>query len=467
MSTLHIPGMGKVDTIELICYPAFNYVDENMGFDETIILSLGGSLIVPDTGIDVNFLKNFNNFVRTQITQYNRRFIIVAGGGATARSYRDAGNEVIGQVTKDDLDWLGIHATRINAHLIRTIFKDIAHKRIIDRYDRMEPGIREPVIVAAGWKPGWSTDYCAVLLAKIHRAKVLINLSNVNMVYTADPRKDKNARPIERTTWKYFCKLIGSEWTPGMNVPWDPIAAREAKKLDLTVIVLRGTNIQNIEKLLTGKKFIGTVISPFTLNAAFYNREYYEEGMGYHGYTTKFTGKLKVNLANIYRALMIKIFLNPKSVLDVGCATGHLVHYLRLLGVDAKGIEISKYVLSRANPRIKGHLAFGDILDLPYESKSFDTVVTYNVLSHIELNDLSTALKECSRVSKRYCLHKVFTTENWWMHKFYGHDISQVSVYSRVWWKDYFRKHNQVILKKFFPSLSSKMETIFLVGKRS
>ena len=436
-----------------------------MAFEETIILSLGGSLIVPNGGIDTKFLQDFNTFIRTQIAQYNRRFIIVAGGGATARSYRDAGNEVIGKVTRDDLDWLGIHATRINAHLIRTIFKDIAYLKIIDQYDRMAPGIKEPVVVAAGWKPGWSTDYCAVLLARMHKAKVLINLSNVDMVYTADTRIDKNARPIERTTWKYFRRLIGSEWTPGMNVPWDPIAAREAQKLGLTVIVLRGTNITNMEKLMTGKKFRGTVISPFSLDASFYNREYYEEGVGYRGYTTKFTGKLKVNLANLYRALMIKIFLKPKSVLDVGCATGHLVHYLRLLGVDAKGMEISKYALSRANPKIKGHLKYGDILHLPYESSTFDVVVTFDVLSHIDEQDLPLALKECCRVSSRHCLHKIFTIENWWMQKFYGHDLSRVSVFSQTWWKDLFKKHNLHLTDSFFPSLSSKMETLFIINK--
>jgi len=436
-----------------------------MAFNETIILSLGGSLIVPNGGIDTKFLADFNKFIRTQITEYNRRFFIVAGGGATARSYRDAGDEVIGEVTRDDLDWLGIHATRINAHLIRTIFKDIAHPRIIDRYDRIAPGIKEQVIVAAGWKPGWSTDYCAVLLAKMYRAKVLMNLSNVEMVYTADPRLDKNARPIERTTWKYFRRLVGSKWSPGMNVPWDPIAAKKAEELGLTVIVLRGTNIPNMEKLLTGKKFLGTVISPFSLDASFYNREYFEEGVGYRGYSTKFVGKLKVNLANLYRAIMIKLFLRPNSVLDVGCATGHLVHYLRLLGVDAKGIEISKYALSRAHPRIKKHLTYGNILDLPYKDRSFDVVVTFNVISHIEEENLAQAMKECCRVSSKYCLHKVYTIENWWMRKFHGHDLSHVSVFSRTWWKNFFKQNNLNLLDKFFPSLSSKMETLFILGK--
>src|SRR3990167_8675976 len=86
---------------------------------ETIIISLGGSLVVPNGGIDSNFLKKFNLFIRKHVKK-GRRFFIVVGGGAPSRIYRDAGLAVIDQVTNDDLDWLGVHATRLNAHLIRT-----------------------------------------------------------------------------------------------------------------------------------------------------------------------------------------------------------------------------------------------------------------------------------------------------------------------------------------------------------
>jgi len=232
-----------------------------MGKEKTpIILSLGGSLIVPDGGIDTKFLREFNQFIRKNVA-LGRHFFIVAGGGKTARHYRDAGVIVVGKITRDDLDWLGIHASRMNAHLLRTIFKDIAHPKIIDHYDEKYPGLKKPVVVASGWKPGWSTDYDAVLTAKLYGALTVINLSNVEMVYTKDPRKFADARPIKKISWVDFRKLVGDHWSPGMNVPWDPVAARLGQKLGLKVIILDGRDLENLGNCLKGKDFVGTTIS--------------------------------------------------------------------------------------------------------------------------------------------------------------------------------------------------------------
>jgi len=264
-----------------------------MAFEETIILSLGGSLIVPNGGIDTKFLKDFDKFLRKQIADYNRRFFIVAGEGATCRNYQNAARSVMENGVDEDIDWLGVHSTRLNAHFIRTIFRDIAHPRIIDQYERLEQNLVEPIIVASGWKPGWSTDYCAVMSAKLYGARTVVNLSNVDMVYTEDPKKNPDAMPIERTTWGYFRTLVGDKWKPGMNVPWDPIAAKIAEKLGLTVIILKGNDIRNVDRLLSGKRFKGTVVSPFRLDASFYDKEYFEEGIGYKGYTTSYLGGQK------------------------------------------------------------------------------------------------------------------------------------------------------------------------------
>ncbi len=228
---------------------------------EKVILSVGGSLIIPQGGINIQFLSKLNSFLRDQLAKYNnRQFFLVIGGGATARHYRDAGREVIGQeLTRDDLDWLGIHATRLNAHLVRTIFRDIAHAHIIEHYDVIRK-VTEPILVASGWKPGWSTDYCAVLLAQDYGAKMVINMSNIDQVYEKDPRDFPDAKPIDKISWPEFRKIVGNEWTPGLNAPFDPIAARKAEELQIKTVVLNGENLENLEKALNNEPFLGTVI---------------------------------------------------------------------------------------------------------------------------------------------------------------------------------------------------------------
>lgn len=225
------------------------------------VLSLGGSLVVPDGGIDIHFLRQFSAFIRNQISSKQRRFFIVVGGGSTMRHYRDAAQTVLeGKILNEDLDWLGIHTTRLNAHLIRTIFIDIANAHIIEHYDQPFDAT-EPIIVASGWKPGWSTDYCAVTLCKNYGIRAMVNMTNVDQVYNKDPKKFSDAKPLVQTSWVEYRGMVGDKWTPGLNLPFDPIASKLADELGVTVKILNGKNIDNLANALDGEKFVGTTIS--------------------------------------------------------------------------------------------------------------------------------------------------------------------------------------------------------------
>lgn len=226
-----------------------------------IVISLGGSLVVPNDGIDTQFLSEFNAFVRHMLEEdSNRQFFVIVGGGATARHYRDAGRDVVGhELPLDDLDWLGVHATRLNGHLIRTIFKDIAHPVMLNEYDVIRKA-SEPVVVGAGWKPGWSTDYCAVLTCENYQVDTMVNLSNVAQVYDRDPNKHEGATPIDRMNWEQLQRLVGDEWSPGLHAPFDPIAAKRASQLDLRVLIVKGGDFENLRKAIAGDSFHGTVI---------------------------------------------------------------------------------------------------------------------------------------------------------------------------------------------------------------
>lgn len=228
--------------------------------DDTFVLSLGGSLVAPQSGIDTQFLKAFNTFIRKQVSEKKRRFFIVVGGGEIAGQFINAGKETLGhELTNEDLDWLGIHSTRLNAQLVRTIFHDIADPRVIKHYEIILK-IEQPVAIAAGWKPGWSTDYCAVTLCEDYNIKDVINLSNINQVYDKDPRQDPTAKPIDRISWEEFRHMVGDTWTPRMNVPFDPIASRLAEKLQIRVKVLNGKDLDNLAAALDEKPFVGTTI---------------------------------------------------------------------------------------------------------------------------------------------------------------------------------------------------------------
>jgi len=225
--------------------------------NKVIVISLGGSLIFPPEGIDWKFLKKFKNLILKFIKQ-NNRFIIISGGGSICRQYQDAVLK-IGVIEKDDRDWIGIHSTRLNGHLLRTIFRKYAHPRINKNpYQKFD--FREKILIGAGWKPGFSTDLDAVILAKEYDAKTLINLSNIDFVYTKDPKKFPNAKKIKEIQWKDFRKIVGDKWDPGLNAPFDPVASKMAEELKMEVVIMNGKKLKNLESYLTHKKFLGTVI---------------------------------------------------------------------------------------------------------------------------------------------------------------------------------------------------------------
>ena len=220
-----------------------------------IVLSLGGSLICP-SNFDFDFLKKFKQFIEKYIKK-NHKFVIVCGGGKLARTFQETASKS-SKLSNEDLDWLGIHATKINAYLVKSIFGNYAEDFIISN-PTQKLNIKKNIIIASGWKPGWSTDYDAVLLAKNLDVKEIVNMSNIDYVYDKDPKKNKDAKKIEKITWQNYSKLINKKWKAGMNAPFDPIAAKEAKKSGIKVSII-GRDLKNLESILNGRKFKGTVI---------------------------------------------------------------------------------------------------------------------------------------------------------------------------------------------------------------
>jgi len=227
---------------------------------KTIVISLGGSIVSPRAGkINIIFLKKLRRLILKFIKR-GFKFIIIVGGGKTCRLYQSAASKIV-KLSNNDGDWLGIHTTRLNGHLLRTIFKNVAYPVILD--DPQKPIENHwKILIAAGWRPGWSTDYIAVLLARRFQIKEVINAGNVSFVYDKDPNRYRNAKIFKKISWKDFRKIVGSRWSPGLSAPFDPVAAKLAEKLKIRVFIAKGTEIKNFEKLLLGKKFKGTIIEP-------------------------------------------------------------------------------------------------------------------------------------------------------------------------------------------------------------
>lgn len=225
------------------------------------VLSVGGSIVVPQEP-DVSFISKFLSLVKNYLAKDGKRkLILVIGGGGPARLYQNAYTEIIGEKNKInyEADWIGIMATRLNAQLIKASLGDLCKDEVVTD-PTIDLSFSGRVLVAAGWKPGFSTDNDATLLAETFGAKTVVNLSNIEQVYTDDPKKNPEAKPLENISWKDFRAMVGDEWTPGKNTPFDPIASKKAEALSLKVICAGGRDIANIENILEDKDFFGTTI---------------------------------------------------------------------------------------------------------------------------------------------------------------------------------------------------------------
>lgn len=227
---------------------------------ETVVISVGGSLIVPTKGDgtpDAVFLRAFREFITGGVA-LGKRFVCITGGGKTARLYQSV-LETLVDTDQEDEDWIGIHTTRLNGQLLKIALKGYADEFLVTNPDEL-PETEKPVIVGGGYKPGASTDLRAVQIAKNLGATRVVNLSNIDFAYTDDPNANPSAQKIEKMSWDEFIALIPNEWSPGLSSPFDPIASREARDSGIEVAIINGNKLEEVEKYLNTEPFIGSLI---------------------------------------------------------------------------------------------------------------------------------------------------------------------------------------------------------------
>jgi SAM-dependent methyltransferase len=106
-------------------------------------------------------------------------------------------------------------------------------------------------------------------------------------------------------------------------------------------------------------------------------------------------------------------YWNNKSVLEIGCAYGHLVKALRMFNVDAWGIDVSSFAIGQADSEIAPYLAVGDARTYlsTYSNNQWDWLCSRDFLSCIADADLPGLISEMNRVSKSQ-LHIIRSSVN-------------------------------------------------------
>ncbi len=218
------------------------------------VLSLGGSLIVP-SDVDVIFLRRFCALLK----KFNdRKFIVVVGGGSTARKYI---NSLKHRDVRTNAN-AGIYVTRLHAWFLARFYGKGSSNAVPKSMKEVENIVKKNDVVFVGalrFHDNQTSDGTAAQLANFFKTR-FINITNVPGLYTSDPRKNKNAKLIPQITAKEFYKKARkTKFTPGQHFVLDQHAAGIIRNAHVTTYIV-GSDIRNLESLLNGKHFIGTRI---------------------------------------------------------------------------------------------------------------------------------------------------------------------------------------------------------------
>jgi len=218
------------------------------------VVKLGGALFrrEPNVAALKDMGKVLSGFVRE-----GNQLVLVAGGGENARTYIGAARKLGAEESTCDL--LGIQITRANAELLRLAMGSIASSKIptmlSDLPHCVGPG---KAVVMGGLQPGQSTNAVAALAAEITRAEILVNGTDVDGVYSEDPKKNPKAKLIRSVNVdKLLGWAMGGEVFAGRYELLDPLAIKIMQRAKMPTRFVSLADPGNILAALQGKD-VGT-----------------------------------------------------------------------------------------------------------------------------------------------------------------------------------------------------------------
>ncbi len=239
------------------------------------IVKVGGSILFSNGKYNHSVLDQFANLIANS----SEKFIFVIGGGEFARFLQKTSSDFLANSFQDKetislaADWLGIAGTKVNAEYVRSYFtdkfKNVVHPQIlIDPAQKIAGEAR--IFVAAGNKPGFSTDTVMMMFARTFKAHCVFKLSDFGMIKDiaskdlvgkSDKEKElilKKAKPLPKLSWNKLQQIVGYDWTPGLKTPFDPVAVHIG--ISLKKIVLYVGKFEEFSKMLNKEEFMGTIV---------------------------------------------------------------------------------------------------------------------------------------------------------------------------------------------------------------
>jgi uridylate kinase len=213
-----------------------------------IVIKIGGFLFPKK--LDVNMIDSYLKLLRNLFSN-GHELVVVTGGGIGAREYIDLSRKI--GSNEAICDELGIEYSRLNARLLLSglpeAFPDIpASLKEVKRYFEINK-----LVIMGGLQPGQSTNAVAALVFEIIGADILINATDVEGVYSEDPRKNPKAKKYNEISIKDLFGIISNEQIiAGSYELLDMLAVKIIARSKIPTWILNGRDPKNIDKIING-----------------------------------------------------------------------------------------------------------------------------------------------------------------------------------------------------------------------
>lgn len=224
-----------------------------------LVVKIGGHLISRSDGLDLGLMKSYAEIISKSFI--GGKWCVVIGGGDEARKYVSAARELgLGEAF---CDMLAIKVTRIHAMILSALIGEKACKAIPESLEQLvEYSESGKIVVTGGLQPAQSTTAVAALAAEAIGAEKLIVATDVEGVYTDDPKKSPHAKLLKEITISRLEEILReSSHAAGEYKLIDQVALKVLRRSRITVLVIDGRRPENLKKALVGE-IVGTLVIP-------------------------------------------------------------------------------------------------------------------------------------------------------------------------------------------------------------
>ena len=221
-----------------------------------VVIRVGGSVVA--SPLNASLIGRYVDLLKDLKLQ-RHGVVTVVGGGSLAREFIRVAAEL--GLDEERRDWAAIYVSRLLAQLFVLCLGEAGCANVAVSVDEAEDCLkRGKIVVVGGLRPGMTTDSVAALIGERIQADLLVKGSNVDGIFTKDPKKYSDAEKLDTLKFEDLARFLEADsHRVGIKQILDPEAVKILRKIRLKTVVVNGYDAENLLAAVNGEQ-VGTVI---------------------------------------------------------------------------------------------------------------------------------------------------------------------------------------------------------------